>query len=89
MLTQTLLVQLLRTERKPLVESRPALPLALMQTAGALVAVTLPFSPLASSLELHAIPAGGLAVLAAVVAGFVTTVLLARVAYVRKHDSLL
>lgn len=89
MLTQTLLVQLLRTERKPLVESRPALPLALMQTAGALVAVTLPFSPLASSLELHAIPAGGLAVLAAVVAGFVTTVLLARVAYARKHDSLL
>ncbi len=89
MLTQTLLVQLLRTERKPLVESRPALPLALMQTAGALVAVTLPFSPLASSLELHAIPAGGLAVLAAVVAGFATTVLLARVAYARKHDSLL
>ena len=56
LLTQTLIVHIIRTNRIPLIQSRASLPLALTTIAIMLIGMWLPFSPVASSLGFTALP---------------------------------
>lgn len=77
LLSQTLIIHIIRTGRLPFVQSRASKPLLGMTLAVCLVGVLLPYSPLASSLGLVALPWRYWPALAAILAGYLllTTVL--------------
>ena len=57
LLSQTLIVHIIRTGKIPFIQSRPSLPLLLTTSAICLVAITLPFSHLAGPLQMSPLPA--------------------------------
>lgn len=57
LLTQTLIVHVIRTERIPFVQSTATVPVVMLTAIIMLVGLWLPFSPLAPSLNLQALPA--------------------------------
>ncbi|MBI2732278.1 MAG: magnesium-translocating P-type ATPase [Aquabacterium sp.] len=77
LLSQTLIIHIIRTGRLPFVQSRASKPLLGMTLAVCLVGVVLPYSPLASSLGLVALPWHYWPALAAILASYLllTTVL--------------
>lgn len=89
MWTQTLVVHLIRTEKTPFVNSRAALPLCVLGAAGIAVACALPFSPIGAALDFCSLPPMFFALLALVIVGYATCVLIARSRYIRKHGELL
>lgn len=56
LLSQTLIVHMIRTRRVPFLQSRAAWPLIVMTLLVMAVGIALPFSPLASYLQLQALP---------------------------------
>ena len=69
-LSQTLIVHMIRTRRVPFIQSRPAWPLVAMTLMGICVGIALPFSPLAGYLQLQALPLGYFPWLVAILAGY-------------------
>ncbi len=65
--TQSLAIFAIRTHRVPFFRSRPSVPLTLATLGCVAVGVALPFSPFAGSLGFTALPAGLVAVLAAMI----------------------
>ena len=88
--TQTLVLFVIRTMGSPL-KSRPSTPLAITTLATVLVAIALPFSPLAKTLGFEPLPLSFLGFLAAVTASYLVLVeigkriLLARLASPRRR----
>ncbi len=70
LLSQTLIVHVIRTNRIPFVESRPSRALVLMTLAICTLGVWLPFSPLAGWLGLARLPAGYWPWLAGILAAY-------------------
>jgi Mg2+-importing ATPase len=60
LMTQTLIVHIIRTAKIPLLQSRPALPMLLVTLTIMAVAIYLPFSPIASALGFVPLPANPL-----------------------------
>ena len=57
LLSQTLIVYIIRTGKIPFLQSRPSLPLLLTTSAICVIAIALPFSHLAGPLQMSALPA--------------------------------
>jgi Mg2+-importing ATPase len=57
LLTQTLIVHIIRTNRIPFIQSRPSWPLAMMSLTIMAIGIALPFSPLAGPLGFARLPA--------------------------------
>ena len=72
LLSQTLIVHVIRPARIPFVDSRPSLTLLLMSVAVALFGMWLPFSPVAAELGLVPLPIGYWVALAASLAAYAT-----------------
>jgi Mg2+-importing ATPase len=72
LLSQTLIVHMIRTRRIPFVQSRAAWPLFAMTLVVMLVGIALPFSPLAGYLQLQALPLSYFPWLIAILAGYMT-----------------
>ncbi len=89
MLTQTLVVHLIRTEKTPFIGSRAAWPLCALGASGIAVACALPFTPMGAALDFCALPGAFWALLAVMVAGYAAVVRLAKRRYLRRNDSLL
>ena len=89
MLTQTLVVHLIRTEKTPFIGSRAAWPLCALGASGIAVACALPFAPMGAALDFCALPGAFWALLAVMVAGYAAVVCLAKRRYLRRNDSLL
>ncbi len=70
LLSQTLIVHMIRTRRIPFVQSRAARPLFAMTLVVMAVGIALPFSPLASYLQLQALPLSYFPWLVAILAGY-------------------
>jgi Mg2+-importing ATPase len=70
LLSQTLVVHVIRTGRVPFLESRPSRTLLATTLAVCAVGAWLPFSPFASALGLVTLPAGYGWALAAILAGY-------------------
>lgn len=81
LLSQTLIVHMIRTRRLPFIQSRAAWPLMAMTVVG----VSLPFSPLASYLQLQALPLSYFPWLIAILAGYMTLTQLVKGFYSRRY----
>jgi Mg2+-importing ATPase len=76
--TQTLVIFAIRTRRIPFLRSRPSRPLVLAAAGAVLVGGILPFSPVARLLGFQALPIGFFAALAAMVAGYLALIEVAK-----------
>ncbi|SQA99278.1 Magnesium-transporting ATPase, P-type 1 [Cedecea neteri] len=71
LLSQTLIVHMIRTRRIPFLQSRPAWPLMMMTLLVMALGIALPFSPLAEYLHLQALPLSYFPLLVVILAGYV------------------
>jgi Mg2+-importing ATPase len=73
LLSQTLIVHVIRTGKVPFVQSRASLPLVMTTVAICLVGVWLPYSPFATALGFTPLPPGYWIALAVLLAAYLTT----------------
>ncbi|HAB1806694.1 TPA: magnesium-translocating P-type ATPase [Salmonella enterica subsp. enterica serovar Enteritidis] len=85
LLSQTLIVHMIRTRRLPFIQSRAAWPLMAMTLLVMVVGVSLPFSPLASYLQLQALPLSYFPWLIVILAGYMTLTQLVKGFYSRRY----
>ncbi len=87
LLTQTLIVHMIRTERIPFLQSTAA-PIVLITTATVMaVGVALPFTPLAPAIHLQPLPAGYFLYLPLVLVAYGLLTQAVKVAYIRRLKS--
>ncbi|MBJ7263193.1 MAG: magnesium-translocating P-type ATPase [Burkholderiaceae bacterium] len=84
LLTQTLIVHMIRTPKLPFIESRAAWPLLLMTSMIMAIGVVLPMSPLAGYFKLQALPLGYFPWLIAILIGYATLTTALKTIYIRK-----
>jgi P-type Mg2+ transporter len=84
LLTQTLVVHMLRTPKLPFVQSRAAAPLLVMTLVIMAIGLWLPLSPLADYLKLQALPAAYCGWLVAILLGYCTLTTLMKQLYIRR-----
>lgn len=85
LLTQTLVVHMVRTPKLPFVQSRAAWPLMGMTLAIMAVGLWLPMSPLAGYFKLQALPAAYYGWLVAILLGYCTLTTLMKRLYIRRY----
>ena len=85
LLSQTLIVHMIRTRRIPFIQSRAAWPLCVMTLVVMVVGITLPFSPLAPYLSLQALPLSYFPWLVAILAGYMTLTQMVKGIYSRRY----
>lgn len=84
-LSQTLIVHMLRTRKIPLVQSRPSWPLALTTLTVMVVTITMTFTPVAGLLHLQALPGTYWPWLVVILAGYMALVQSMKGWYVRRY----
>jgi len=84
LLTQTLIVHMIRTPKLPFIQSRAAWPLLIMTGLIMLIGICLPMSPLAGYFKLQALPGSYFPWLAAIVLGYALLTTLMKTLYIRK-----
>jgi len=85
LLTQTLVVHMVRTPKVPFVQSHAAAPLMAMTLAIMSVGLLLPLSPLASYFKLQALPAAYYGWLVAILLGYCLLTTLMKRVYIRRY----
>ena len=85
LLTQTLVVHMVRTPKLPFVQSRAAAPLMAMTLAIMAVGLWLPLGPLAAYFKLQALPAAYYGWLLAILLGYCTLTTLMKRVYIRRY----
>ena len=85
LLSQTLIVHMIRTRHLPFIQSRAAWPLMVMTLLVIVAGIALPFSPLASYLQLQALPLAYFPWLIAILAGYMTLTQLVKGFYSRRY----
>lgn len=85
LLTQTLVVHMIRTPRLPFVQSQAAAPLMAMTLAIMALGIWLPLGPLASYFRLEALPAAYYGWLVAILLGYCTLTTLMKRLYIRRY----
>jgi Mg2+-importing ATPase len=86
-LTQTLIVHVIRTNRIPFLQSRPSFALGLTTLLVMAVAVWLPYSPLANYLSLVALPSSYWGYIAATLIAYVALAHLMKTWFIRKYGA--
>lgn len=89
MWTQVLILHLLRTQKLPLLESRPARPVMLVTLLGTVFFTILTFTSVGEVMGLTALPAGYFGFLALTVVSYLLLVTLAKRWYIRRYHELL
>ena len=84
LLTQTLIVHMIRTPKLPFIESRAAVPLLIMTVAVMAAGVLLPMGPLADYFKLQALPLGYFPWLIATLVGYAVLTTLMKRFYIRR-----
>ncbi len=85
LLSQTLIVHMIRTRRIPFLQSRAAWPLIVMTGLVMVLGIALPFSGLAGYLQLQALPLSYFPWLVAILAGYMTLTQLVKGFYSRRY----
>ena len=85
LLTQTLVVHMVRTPKLPFVQSRAAAPLMAMTLIIMAIGLWLPLSPLAGYFKLQALPAGYYGWLVAILLAYCMLTTLMKRAYIRRY----
>lgn len=90
MWTQTLVIHLLRTERLPFVQSKPAASLTVLTVLGVGLVTAMPYIPgVNAALDLVPLPGAFFGVLAVMMIGYLLLTSIAKALYVRAHGELL
>ena len=90
MWTQTLVIHLLRTERLPFVQSKPAASLTALTVLGVGLVTAMPYVPgVNAALDLMPLPSAFFGVLAVMMIGYLLLTSIAKALYVRVHGELL
>ncbi len=84
LLTQTLVVHMIRTPKLPFIESRAAAPLMVMTLAIMVVGIFLPMGPLAGYFKLQALPLAYFPWLAAILLGYCVLTTVMKRFYIRR-----
>ncbi len=84
LLTQTLIVHMIRTKKIPFIQSTAAWPMLLMTTCAVTIGIVLPMSPLAHLVGMQALPLGYFVFLILVVGGYMILTQSLKGFYVRK-----
>ena len=84
LLTQTLIVHLIRTPKLPFVQSRPAVPLLIMTLAIMVLGLWLPMGPLAAFFKLQPLPVAYFGWLTAILVGYFALTTLMKRYYIRR-----
>ena len=84
LLTQTLVVHLIRTPKLPFIQSRAATPLLVMTLAIMAVGIWLPMGPLAADFKLQALPSSYFGWLVAILLGYCALTTVMKRVYVRR-----
>ena len=84
LLTQTLIVHMIRTAKLPFIESRAATPLMMMTLLIMAVGIYLPMSPLAPYFKLQALPLAYFLWLAGILVGYCVAVTVMKRCYIRR-----
>ncbi|QIM41284.1 magnesium-translocating P-type ATPase [Leclercia adecarboxylata] len=85
LLSQTLIVHMIRTRRIPFLQSRAAWPLILMTGLVMVLGIALPFSPLAGYLQLQALPLSYFPWLVAILVGYMVLTQMVKGFYSRRY----
>lgn len=85
LLSQTLIVHMIRTRRIPFVQSRAAWPLFAMTLLVMAAGIALPFSPLASYLQLQPLPLSYFPWLVAILVGYMTLTQMVKGFFTRRY----
>lgn len=89
MWTQTLVIYMLRTSKKPFIESHASSELAGLTTIGILIATIIPFTGLGRTMGLTSLPLSYFGWLFLILAGYIVLASLAKKIYLRRHEDLL
>jgi Mg2+-importing ATPase len=84
LLTQTLIVHMIRTKRIPFIQSTAAWPMLLMTACAVSIGIILPMSPLAGMVGMQALPAGYFVFLLLVIGGYMVLTQSLKGFYIRK-----
>ncbi|MFE2142149.1 magnesium-translocating P-type ATPase [Streptomyces sp. NPDC059456] len=87
LLSQTLVVHMIRTRKIPFIQSRASWPVMVMTVLAVLTGLYLPFSPLAPSLGFTALPAGYFPWLIGVLLAYCTLTQLLKTLYIRRFGT--
>ncbi|MET3982644.1 magnesium-translocating P-type ATPase [Streptomyces sp. PvR034] len=87
LLSQTLIVHMIRTRKIPFIQSRASWPVMAMTVLAVLAGLFLPFSPLAGSLGLVALPASYFPWLIGVLLAYCTLTQLLKTVYIKKFNT--
>ncbi|MFI5986308.1 magnesium-translocating P-type ATPase [Streptomyces sp. NPDC051555] len=87
LLSQTLIVHMIRTRKIPFIQSRASWPVMVMTVLAVLAGLYLPFSPLAGSLGLVALPASYFPWLIGVLLAYCTLTQLLKSVYIKKFNT--
>ncbi|MFD5417733.1 magnesium-translocating P-type ATPase [Streptomyces sp. NPDC127069] len=87
LLSQTLVVHMIRTRKVPFLQSRASWPVMVMTVLAVLTGLWLPFSPLAPALGFTALPAGYFPWLAGVLLAYCTLTQLVKTWYIRRSGT--
>ncbi|MET9696540.1 magnesium-translocating P-type ATPase [Streptomyces sp. NPDC006529] len=87
LLSQTLVVHMIRTRKIPFIQSRASWPVLVMTVLAVLTGLYLPFSPLAGPLGLVALPAGYFPWLIGILLAYCTLTQLLKGLYIKKFGS--
>ncbi len=84
LLTQTLIVHMIRTQHIPFIQSRAATPVILLTLSIMAVGIYLPFSPLGSHLDMVPLPPSYFAWLAGILASYCVLTQIVKTLYIRR-----
>ena len=84
LMTQTLVVHMIRTQKIPFIESRPGLPLLLATCLIMAIGISIPMGPFASYFKLQALPLSYFPILAAILVGYMVLTQLMKRYYTRR-----
>ncbi|TQI69086.1 magnesium-translocating P-type ATPase [Clostridium sp. KNHs216] len=87
LISQTLIVHLIRTPKLPFIQSRAASPVVLLTTMIMAIGVAIPFTPLGEYLGLAALPLPYFGWLAVIVLGYTLLAQIVKSLYIRKNHS--
>ncbi len=87
LISQTLIVHLIRTPKLPFIQSRAASPVVLLTTVIMAIGVAIPFTPLGEYLGLAALPLPYFGWLAVIVLGYTLLAQIVKSLYIRKNHS--
>ena len=85
LLTQTLIVHMIRTPKIPFLQSRPSWPLLLATAAVMAAGIFLPMGPLAGYFKLQALPAAYFPWMIAILLGYACLATLLKRVYIRRY----